>query len=231
MLGHARFFRGFTGSLCVAGMEGVAWAGCGSARGASRGALEVHAMPSAADAPAQGLVQRGAAASGRSGSGGSDGSSSRGLKWDGAARSEREGGTSQGGSSGTPSRAPRPLTVITIGTMIQAALAPGDPPDERGGPAHRYTVALSAGRAVTIVARGVRFAGPGGHRRPSLDPTIIVFENGAAVARDDGAAGAGRARVVFVPRRTGVYVVQVGAYAGAGWGAYTLAVLDGARAR
>ncbi len=128
--------------------------------------------------------------------------------------------------------APAPLRSITVGTMIQDTLVPEDFRDERGGPSHRFTVLLTAGRTVTLVARGVSPRGLPGHGRPPLDPTLTLFENGAVVARDEGAFRSALARIVFVPRRTGVHVVQVGAYGGARWGGYTLEVsAAGSRSR
>ncbi|MEI8258928.1 MAG: PPC domain-containing protein [Deltaproteobacteria bacterium] len=107
-----------------------------------------------------------------------------------------------------------------IPSTVNGTLATGDTADSDGALYDEYRVFLTAGSAVTFVARG----GPSRTTPGSnLDMYLVLRQNGVEVTHDDDSAGSLNSRIVFTPTTTGYYEVRVRTFSsGAKEGDYTL---------
>jgi hypothetical protein len=116
---------------------------------------------------------------------------------------------------------------ITVGATQQGTLQPGDSTLDNGAQFDDWGIRLTAGQAVTIVARGgAETTAPG----QNLDVLVAVFDvRGNQLGLDDDSAGNFNARFVFTPPADGLYLIRVApAVTGTHHGAYTLVTIAGA---
>jgi len=120
-----------------------------------------------------------------------------------------------------------PLTVPTPeGHPVAGTLATGDTATPEGPLADDYTINLTAGQPVTIIARGGPLAGG---ETGTLDPYLELSQGGSSVAHDDDGAGFPNPRIVYTPTTTGPHTLRVRTFGhSVSQGAYVLEVLAGA---
>ena len=116
---------------------------------------------------------------------------------------------------------------LMVGGVQQGMLITGDQTVMDDGTqrlADEYQLTLTAGQAVTIIARG----GPSTQNAGMmLDVMTSLICNGAQVASDDDSAGNRNSRIVYVPPMSSVCTLRVMGFAG-DQGAYTVQVYPGA---
>ena len=115
---------------------------------------------------------------------------------------------------------------LRVGGIATGALDTTDTPLLAGAVGDDFTITLSGGETVTIVARGGPSSTPPGSL---LDVNIVVIHNGEEVARDDDSAGHHNSRIVYSVTETGPYVIRVSSSGGGlKRGTYTLQIYAGA---
>ena len=97
---------------------------------------------------------------------------------------------------------------LTIGSTVSGTLVTGDSVDTDGALFDEYRLYLSAGSAVTLVARGgPSRTSPGSN----LDMYLVLQQNGVEVTHDDDSAGSLNSRIVHtavIVEYTGVQTVN-----------------------
>jgi hypothetical protein len=149
------------------------------------------------------------------------------LSAGGAAGAQNTMAAGMAGMPGSGAAGSAGATALAVGTTVTGALAAGDHALEDGSVGDDFSLALTAGQAVTIVTRGgPSVTTPGSN----LDVyTVILDAQGQEVTHDDDSAGDLNSRIVFTPPAAGTYTVRVTTFgSGLKQGAYTVQTYAGA---